>query len=69
MDEETVIKAAAMAAVLCRVVDYALITHRTYEAMSVAPAGKSVRVLSENIASAEKRVVVALENLLDVGLE
>ena len=65
MDEETILKAKLAAAVICRALDYHALTTATH----TAPKSTSKDVIAEALVTSERAVSVALENLLDAGLE
>lgn len=73
MDEETIMKAGLIAAVACRVVDYYIAAKVGSEQIVNTPVGKNSQPQLSKIAdmqsAAETRLAVALENLLDAGLE
>lgn len=59
MDEETIIKAKCIAAVLCRVVDY----HAVVSALlGSGESAETVRLLTD---MQEQKVAVAIEHLID----
>lgn len=63
MKEDDIKKAALIAAVICRVIDY----HATVNAMNSAPKGTSAAASRALIVDVERTVAVAVENLLDAG--
>lgn len=64
MDEETIKNAGLIAAVICRVVDYHNVMHAT---LMRANAKKDVDAGMPSIENAERKVAVAIENVIDAG--
>lgn len=63
MDEATIIKAKLIAAVLCRAIDY-------YAAASTSTkTDTDLQRKAEYMEGAERRIAVAVENMLDEVLE
>lgn len=69
MDEETTIKAKALSAVICSVVDYCIVSVRVAAVVHQKSSDDDDYAADKAIRAAKDSVTIAIENLLDAGLE